>query len=209
MFLGLDAGTSAVKAILVDRDQRVVAQASRSYPISRPQPGWSEQDPQDWIVAVEGAITALRGEHPAALAAVKAIGLSGQMHSAVVLDATMAVLRPVMLWNDARGRAECAALADAVPGLATITGVQPMPGFTAAKLLWIRGHRPEIFARIAHVLLAKDYVRLHLTGELASDMSDAAGTQLFDQAKRRWSEDVLAAVGVDMPACPASMRAPR
>ena len=108
----------------------------------------------------------------------------------------MAVLRPVMLWNDARGREECAALARAVPGLATITGVQPMPGFTAAKLLWIRGHQPELFARIAHVLLAKDYVRLHLTGELASDMSDAAGTQLFDQARRRWSPEVLAAVGI-------------
>jgi xylulokinase len=202
LFLGLDAGTSAVKAILVDRDQRVVAQASRSYPISRPEPGWSEQDPRHWIAAVEDAITALRDEQPAAVGAVEAIGLSGQMHSAVLLGADMAVLRPVMLWNDARGREECAALAGAVPGLATITGVQPMPGFTAAKLLWIRGHQPELFARIAHVLLAKDYVRLHLTGELASDMSDAAGTQLFDQARRRWSPEVLAAVGIADTAMP-------
>ena len=147
MFLGLDAGTSAVKALLVDRDQRVVAQASRSYPIARPEPGWSEQDPNDWIAAVEGAIGVLRAEQPAAVAAVEAIGLSGQMHSAVLLGEDMAVLRPAMLWNDARGRAECAALARDVPGLAMITGVQPMPGFTAAKLLWIRGHQPEIFAR--------------------------------------------------------------
>ena len=196
MFLGLDAGTSAVKALLVDRDQRVVAQASRPYAIARPEPGWSEQDPNDWIAAVEGAIGALRAAEPGAVSAVEAIGLSGQMHSAVLLGADMAVLRPAMLWNDARGRVECVALARDVPGLAMITGVQPMPGFTAAKLLWIRVHQPEIFARIAHVLLAKDYVRLHLTGELASDMSDAAGTQLFDEARRRWSPEVLAAVGV-------------
>lgn len=202
MYLGLDAGTSAVKALIVDGAQRVVAQASRSYPISRPGPGWSEQDPADWVAATEAAVGALRREAPAAVSAVKAIGLSGQMHSAVLLDADRKVLRPAMLWNDARGREECAALARDVPDLARITGVQPMPGFTAAKLLWIRGHQPEVFARIAHVLLAKDYVRLHLTGELASDMSDAAGTQLFDQAARRWSPEVLAAVGIAESAMP-------
>jgi xylulokinase len=202
MYLGLDAGTSAVKALLVDAEQRVVAQASRSYPISRPQPAWSEQDPRDWVAATEAVIGALRREAPAAVAAVKAIGLSGQMHSAVLLGKDMAVLRPAMLWNDARGREECTALARDVPGLATITGVQPMPGFTAAKLLWIRAHQPEVFGRVAHVLLAKDYVRLHLTGELASDMSDAAGTQLFDQARRRWSPEVLAAVGIAHSAMP-------
>ncbi len=202
MFLGLDAGTSAVKAILVDDRQRMVAQASRSYPIARPEPGWSEQDPSDWIAAVEGAIAALRAAQPAAIRAVRAIGLSGQMHSAVLLGSDMEVLRPVMLWNDARGGAECEGLARAVPGLAAITGVQPMPGFTAAKLLWIGRHQPEVFDRIAHVLLAKDYVRLHLTGELASDMSDAAGTQLFDQARRCWSAEVLAAVGIPAAAMP-------
>ncbi len=202
MFLGLDAGTSAVKALLVDDRQAVVAQASRGYPTSRPEPGWSEQDPADWIAAVEAAILALRAERPEALAAVRAIGLSGQMHSGVLLDRDHRVLRPAMLWNDSRGRQECASLAAAVPGLATITGVQPMPGFTAAKLLWVRAHQPEVFGRIAHLLLAKDYLRLHLTGELASDMSDAAGTQLFDQAARRWSPEVLAAVGLGIAAMP-------
>jgi xylulokinase len=202
MFLGLDVGTSAVKALLVDARQQVVAQATRGYPIARPQPGWSEQDPAEWIAAVEAAILELRAGHGAALAAVQAIGLSGQMHSAVLLGRDRAVLRPAMLWNDARGRDECAALAAAVPDLATITGVQPMPGFTAAKLLWVRQHQPALFAGIAHVLLAKDYVRLHLTGEIASDMSDAAGTQLFDQAARRWSPEVLAAVGLDPAVMP-------
>ncbi|MBN9023702.1 MAG: xylulokinase [Rhizobiales bacterium] len=202
VFLGLDAGTSAVKALLVAERQAVVAQASRSYPTSRPEPGWSEQDPADWVAAVEAAILAIRAERPDALAAVRAIGLSGQMHSAVLLDRDHRVLRPAMLWNDSRGREECAALAAAVPGLAAITGVQPMPGFTAAKLLWVRAHQPEIFGRIAHVLLAKDHVRLHLTGTIASDMSDAAGTQLFDQAARRWSPEMLAAVGLAAEAMP-------
>ncbi|HET7714553.1 MAG TPA: FGGY family carbohydrate kinase, partial [Bauldia sp.] len=202
LYLGLDVGTSAVKALLVDAEQRVIAHASRPYPISRPAPGWSEQEPQDWIDAVEGAIGALRAEKPAAVAAVAAIGLSGQMHSPVLLGSDMAVLRPAMLWNDARGRAECEALAREVPELAMITGVQPMPGFTAAKLLWVRNHEPEIFARIAHLLLAKDYVRLRLTGEVASDMSDAAGTQLFDQAARRWSSRLVDAVGLAPSAMP-------
>jgi xylulokinase len=202
MFLGLDAGTSAVKALLVDARQQVVAQATRAYAVSRPEPGWCEQDPADWIAAVEAAIGDLRAAQPAALAAVEAIGLSGQMHSAVLLGRDGTVLRPAMLWNDGRGRAECAMLAAAVPELATITGVQPMPGFTAAKLLWVRAHQPALFARIAHVLLAKDYVRLHLTGEIASDMSDAAGTQLFDQARRCWSPEVLAAVGLDPEVMP-------
>jgi xylulokinase len=208
LFLGLDIGTSAIKAILIDRAQRLVAQASRAYQVSRPRRGWSEQVPDDWIAAAEAAIAGLRGAAPAALAATEAIGLSGQMHSAVLLGADHRPLRPAMLWNDSRGREECQELAAAVADLPAITGVLPMAGFTAAKLLWVRNHEPELFRRIAHVLLAKDYVRMWLTGEIASDMSDAAGTQLFDQAARRWSPTVLAAVGLDEKQMPRLFEGP-
>lgn len=193
MYLGLDIGTTAAKAILVDAGQAVVARAERAYPTRHPAPGISEQDPQQWVEAVRGMLADI----PATLrAAVKAIGLSGQMHSLVALGEDLTPVAPAILWNDARGAAECAALNQALPAIGSITGVVPMPSFTAAKLLWLRGHQPDVFAHLRHILLPKDYVRLWLTGELATDMSDAAGSQLLDQKARQWSAEVMAAIGL-------------
>ncbi|HZP20735.1 MAG TPA: xylulokinase [Bauldia sp.] len=196
MFLGIDIGTTAVKAIIVDGDQQLVAAATREHPTARPQPGWSEQNPDDWLAAVRGALVELRTAAANAYAAIEAIGLSGQMHSAVLLGADLRPVMPALLWNDSRGTDECAELTRRAPGLAAVTGVQAMAGFSAAKLLWLGKHRAADFARIAHVMLAKDYVRLWLTGEIGSDMSDAAGTQLFDEANRKWWPDAVAAVGL-------------
>lgn len=202
MFLGIDIGTSAVKAIIVDSEQHLVADATSGYTPLRPAPGLSEQDPETWVEAVRTALGALRRQAPAALAAAEAIGLSGQMHSVVALDETHRPLRPSILWNDGRGKAECADLLARLPDLPSITGVMPMPGFTAAKLLWIKAHEPETFARIATVMLAKDYVRLWLSGEIATDVSDAAGTQLLDEASRRWAAGVVDAVGLRLDQLP-------
>ena len=153
MFLGLDYGTSAVKALLVDGGQRVVGSASVALAVSRPAPGHSEQDPEAWWQATLDAVAALRRDHAAALAAVQGIGLSGQMHGAVLLDAAGAVLRPAILWNDVRSAAECAAFEQAFPGSRQVTGNIAMPGFTAPKLLWVRDHEPALFAATRTVLL--------------------------------------------------------
>jgi xylulokinase len=203
MFLGLDIGTSSVKAVLVDGDDRLVDQESAGLRVSRPRPLWSEQDPEDWWRAADRAVTALRGRQAAALGAVRAIGLSGQMHGATLLDGGDRVLRPAILWNDGRSGAECAELERLVPDLPAITGNRAMAGFTAPKLLWVRRHEPEIFARVARVLLPKDHVRLRLTGEAATDLSDAAGTLWVELATRRWSDAVLAACGLSQAAMPA------
>ena len=190
MFLGLDIGTSGVKAVLVEAGGGVVAQASAPLSVSRPQPLWSEQDPADWLAATDAAVLALP-EH--LRAAVRGVGLAGQMHGATLLDADDRVLRPAILWNDGRSFAECAALEAAVPQSRAITGNLAMPGFTAPKLLWLRDHEPDLFARVRTVLLPKDFVRLHLTGEKISDLSDAAGTLWLDGAARDWSDAMLAA----------------
>ena len=196
MFLGVDLGTSAVKAVLVDEGGEVVAQASSPLDVSRPKPLWSEQDPQAWWDAVTGAIQRLKATHPDELGATQAIGLSGQMHGATLLDASDEVLRPAILWNDGRSGAECEELEAAVPNAREITGNIAMPGFTAPKLLWVRRHEPEVFDRVAKVLLPKDYVRLRMTGEYASDMSDSAGTLWLDVAKRDWAGPMLTACGL-------------
>jgi xylulokinase len=194
MYLGIDLGTSAVKAALTDAAGRLCGQASASLSVSSPHPLWSEQEPEAWWQATRRALAELGAQH--ALAQVRGIGLSGQMHGAVVLDAEDRVLRPAILWNDGRSGAECAALEAAEPRSRTLTGNRAMPGFTAPKLLWLRAHEPEIFARIHRVLLPKDWLRLRLTGEAVSDMSDAAGTLWLDVAGRRWSPDMLAATGL-------------
>ena len=192
MFLGLDLGTSGVKALLIDERQAIVGSAHGELDISRPHPGWSEQDPADWIRAAEEAIGALGRAHPKALAAVRGIGLSGQMHGATLLDASDAVLRPCILWNDTRSFAEAAAL-DADPRFRAVTGNIVFPGFTAPKLVWVKNNEPEIFAKVKKVLLPKDYLRLWLTGEHISEMSDASGTAWLDVSARRWSDELLAA----------------
>ena len=196
-FLGLDIGTSAVKAVLVDGEQRLVAEAEAPLATSRPHPLWSEQEPDDWWVATGRVLAELRRAEPAAFAATEAIGLSGQMHGAVVIDSADRPLRPAILWNDGRAQAECALLAGRVPGIGRIAGVPPTAGYTAPKLLWLAVHEPEVFARTAKVLLAKDYVRLKLTGEYATDPVDAAGTLWLDEARRAWSQEILAATGLD------------
>lgn len=193
MWLGLDIGTSAVKVVIVDGAGTVVAQARAPLSIARPRPGWSEQDPADWWRAVQAAVAALPA-HPRA--AVRGVGLTGQMHGAVLLDGRGTVLRPAILWNDGRAAAECAEFEARFPGLRAVSGNAAMPGFTAPKLLWLQRHEPNIFAQVASVLLPKDYVRLLLTGEFATDLSDASGTLWLDVGARRWSAEALAACGL-------------
>ena len=175
VLVGLDVGTTGVKAIAISPDGRVLASASEEYPLSTPQPGWAEQDPEDWWRAAQACLARLP-QGP--------VGLSGQMHGLVVLDADDRVLRPAILWNDQRTAAECAEIEARVglDRLIELTGNRALTGFTAPKLLWLRRHEPETYARIRHVLLPKDYVRLRLTGEHAIDAADASGTLLFDVA---------------------------
>jgi xylulokinase len=194
MYLGIDIGTSSVKAILMDESGTVIEQAASALSVSRPHALWSEQDPTDWWAATNSAVSDLdlQRRHT-----VKAIGLSGQMHGATLLDADNRALRPAILWNDGRSADQCAALEASIPDLGQITGNRAMPGFTAPKLQWVRENEPEIFAKVKTVLLPKDYVRLRMTGELASDMSDSAGTLWMDVGKRDWSDVMLAATGLD------------
>jgi xylulokinase len=197
MHLGLDLGTSGVKAVLTDEAGAVAAQATAPLTVSRPRPGWSEQDPQAWWDALARAVADLRAARD--LSGVRGIGLSGQMHGAVLLDAGDRVLRPAILWNDGRSAAECAQLD---PLARRVAGNLAMPGFTAPKLLWVRRHEPEIFAATARVLLPKDWLRLRLVGEAVSEPSDASGTLWLDVAARQWSPALLAATGLDDRAMP-------
>jgi xylulokinase len=202
MFLGIDLGTSSLKLVLVAADGRVVASATAPLTVSRPAPGHCEQDPEAWWQAFCVTLDALRADRPAALAAVRAIGLSGQMHGAVLLDAAGRVLRPCILWNDVRASAECAELEHRFPALQAVTGNRAMPGFTAPKLLWVRRHEPDIFARVASVLLPKAWLRYRLSGEKFEDMSDASGTLWLDVARRDWSDRALAATFLSREAMP-------
>ena len=194
MYLGIDIGTSSVKTVLFDGDQRLIDQASEPLTIQRPNPGWSEQDPEAWWAAVEKTINSVAARH--SLADLRGIGLSGQMHGAVCLDHDDRVLRPAILWNDGRSAAECAELEAAFPGSRAVAGNIAMPGFTAPKLLWLRKHEPKLFERIDAVLLPKDYIRFRLTGHHVSEMSDASGTLWLDVAARDWSDDLLEATGL-------------
>jgi xylulokinase len=196
MYLGIDLGTSELKLVLLAESQRVEASARVPLVVSRPQPLWSEQAPADWWAALDQAMSLLAQSHPHAMRAVRGIGLSGQMHGAVLLDEYDAMLRPAILWNDGRSGAQCEALMRDVPELTRITGNLAMPGFTAPKLQWVREHEPDVFARTARVLLPKDYLRLRLTGEVISDMSDASGTLWLDVGQRDWSDRMLAATGL-------------
>ena len=202
MYLGIDLGTSGVKLLLLDDAHTVVATADAAVPQLRPQPTWSEQHPADWWAAVETAVAQLRAQAPAAWAQVRGIGLSGHMHGAVVLGAQGQVLRPAILWNDGRASAECAQLESAVPTSRQITGNLAMPGFTAPKLLWLRIHEPAVFDQIRTVLLPKDWLRLQLTGDAVSDMSDASGTLWLDVHARAWSPAMLQACGLDVSHMP-------
>ena len=203
MYLGIDLGTSGVKLLLLNGAQTLVATADAAVPQHRPQPTWSEQHPADWMAAVEAAVAQLRAQAPAAWAQVRGIGLSGHMHGAVVLGAQGQALRPAILWNDGRASAKCAQLEAAVPTSRQITGNLAMPGFTAPKLLWLRTHEPAVFEQIRTVLLPKDWLRLQLTGDMASDMSDASGTLWLDVQARAWSPAMLQACGLETSHMPA------
>ncbi|VEA61162.1 Xylulose kinase [Serratia plymuthica] len=194
MYIGIDLGTSGVKIILLGEQGQLLASQSEPLPISRPHPLWSEQAPQDWWHATDRAMLALGQQH--SLQQVKAIGLSGQMHGATLLDDRQRVLRPAILWNDGRSAAQCQALERAVPQSRQITGNLMMPGFTAPKLLWVQQHEPHLFSQVDKVLLPKDYLRWCMTGEFAGDMSDAAGTGWLNVAQRDWSDEMLAACGL-------------
>ncbi len=195
-YLGIDIGTSAVKTILVDTEEQVVARAETAYGIDRPHPLWAEQDPALWGTAVRRTIAEIGRNAPKALAATKGVGLSGQMHAAVVLDKKNQPLRPAILWNDGRSKEESDWLHTEYPELADDTGVLPMPGFTASKLVWLQRHEPEIFRKIDCVLPAKDLVRFELTGEKITDPCDGAGMGMVSEAKRCWSDIALKAVGL-------------
>lgn len=199
MYLGLDLGTSGVKAVLIDEEQSVAASASASIDVSRPHPGWSEQDPADWIAATEAALSQLSAEID--LSGVRGIGLSGHMHGATLLGKDDGVLRPCILWNDTRSHAEAAEL-DADPAFRAITGNIVFPGFTAPKLVWVERNEPEVFREVARVLLPKDYLRLWLTGEAVSEMSDAAGTSWLDTGGRDWSDELLSKTSLDRSTMP-------
>ena len=196
-YLGVDVGTSGVKAFLIDREGNALGEANaRAVEPVRPHPGWSEQNPADWWSATLEAMDKLAAAHPKEMAAVRGIGLSGHMHGATLLGADDEVLRPCILWNDGRAAAECAEMEAAEPRLRDIAGNIAMPGFTAPKIAWVRKHEPEIFARLRKVLLPKAYIRLLLTGEHVEEMSDAAGTLWLDVAKRDWSDALLAVTGL-------------
>lgn len=203
-YLGVDIGTSGVKVLLIDARGRAVGEAAAaSVEPVRPHPGWSEQNPADWWTATLAAIDQLSQKHPAELAGVRGIGLSGHMHGATLLGENDQVLRPAILWNDGRSAQQCSEMEAALPGLRDIAGNIAMPGFTAPKLAWVRQHEPEIFAKVKKILLPKAYVRLLLTGEYVEDMSDASGTLWLDVAKRGWSDELLALTGLDRSYMPA------
>lgn len=202
MYLGIDLGTSAVKVLLVDDRQREIGQASMPLGINRPRPLWSEQAPEAWWQATQEAVAQLRRQHTVELEAVRGIGLTGQMHGAVLVDERGEVLRPAILWNDGRSAPQCATIERNEPRSRAITGNLAMPGFTAPKLLWVAEHEPDIFRRVHKVLLPKDYLRLRLSGEYVSEMSDAAGTLWLDVGRRVWSEAMLRATGLSIDAMP-------
>ena len=189
--VGIDVGTTGVKAIAITPEGEVVSSAEDGYPLMTPHAGWSEQDPDDWLRASEKALTRLGVAAPR-------VGLSGQMHGLVCLDERDRVLRPAILWNDQRTGAECAEIEERVglERLISLTGNRALPGFTAPKLLWLRRHEPDVYSRIRRIVLPKDYVRFRLTGAWAIDAADASGTLLFDVAHRRWSDEVLSALEV-------------
>jgi xylulokinase len=198
-FLGLDVATSSTKALLIDEDGNVAGVASSAYETQTPEPLWSEQDPADWWTAAQESIRTVLSESNTAPEAVDAVGLTGQMHGLVLLDERGAVLRPAILWNDQRTGAECDAMREALgkERLVQLTGNDALPGFTAPKLLWVREHEPDVYARAAQALLPKDYVRFKLTGQYATDKAGAAGTILFDLEARDWSAEVLEALELD------------
>ncbi|MBT8152518.1 xylulokinase [Epibacterium ulvae] len=193
-YLGIDLGSSGLRVLLVGADGAVIATTERAYGFSHPHRGWSEQDPKDWITALEDAVAELRAKHPA-FQSLRGIAVSGHMHGAVLLDQDGAVLRPCIMWNDTRSEAE-AAILDQTAGVRELSGNIVFPGFTAPKLRWVERHEPETFTKVAKVLLPAAYLNFYLTGGYVSDLSDASGTSWLDVGARCWSSDLLAAGGM-------------
>ena len=208
--LGIDVGTSGAKALLIDLDGNVIASATEEYPLHTPRPLWAEQDPEDWWRATVGAIKAVFAKAGAGADQVAGLGLTGQMHGMVALDEKGQVLRPCIMWNDQRTAAQCAEIMATVgrERFLALTGNVALPGFTAPKILWVRQNEPDIYRRIAQILLPKDYIRYRLTGEYATEVSDASGTVLFDVQHRRWSEEVLEALDIPKRWLPRSYESP-
>lgn len=204
--LGIDIGTSGTKTLLIDESGRALASATAEYPLSTPRPGWAEQDPHHWWEATQTTIRQVLARGGVSGDAVRGIGLSGQMHGSVFLDASHQVLRPALLWCDQRTAAQCEWITDTVGAekVVELTSNPVLTGFTAPKVIWVRDHEPETYARIRKVLLPKDYIRFRLTGAFASEVSDASGTSMFNVRQRRWAGELLAAVDVPeswMPEC--------
>jgi xylulokinase len=197
MYLGIDLGTSGIKIILLNDDDQIIGQASAPLEVSRPKSLWSEQEPDDWWKATNTAINKLKNKYPDELKSVKAIGLSGQMHGATLLDDKNEIIRPAILWNDGRSESQCKSIEIGEPESRSITGNIAMPGFTAPKLLWLKENEPKNFNRVAKILLPKDYLRFLMTDDFASDMSDSAGTLWLDVEQRTWSKKMLNASGLN------------
>ena len=193
MLLGIDLGTSALKIVAVDDDGKTVASSSVEIMTESPRPGWSEQDPAAWLRALHVAMYLLLANPKVKASRIAGIGLSGQMHGAVLLDGSANVLRPCILWNDSRSHEDCSRMEEQVPDIGMLAGVPPLPGFTAPKIMWVEREEPDIHERIAHLVLPKDFVGHFLHGELVTDASDAAGTLWLDQKARAWSQKLCEA----------------
>ena len=208
VLIGLDVGTGGARAVAVDESGEIVAEASSEYPLHSPHPGWTEQDPEDWW---EGAKEVLKNVATQTGEQVAGIGLTGQMHGSVFLDSSDEVIRPALLWNDQRTHRQCEEITSTVgeERLISISGNPALTGFQAPKIVWLREEEPENFGRVSRVLLPKDYVRLRLTGEYATDASDAAGTLLLDMRARDWSAEILDALEIPQAVDARSLRRPR
>ncbi|MEO8468581.1 MAG: xylulokinase [Chloroflexota bacterium] len=208
--VGIDVSTTAIKAVLIDQDGRVAGIGTAEYGVQSPHPLWSEQDPASWWDGLQTALRSLLASTDATGGDIEAVGLTGQMHGAVLLDGDAKVLRPAILWNDQRTATECDEIRTRVGAerLIEVTGNDAITGLTAPKLLWVRRHEPDIWARVRHVLLPKDYLRLRLTGDYAMDKADGSGTLLFDLAARDWSSEVLGALDLDAALFPATHEGP-
>lgn len=208
--IGIDLGTSSLKTILFDQKGNKIAAASQEYPMSQPQNGWAEQNPDDWFQAAVKTLRQVAAESKISKESIVSIGISGQMHGLVMLNQEGEVLRPCILWCDQRTESECQELTNLVgkERLIELTANPALTGFTASKILWVRRHEPEIFAQCRHVLLPKDYLRYRLTGAFATDASDASGMQLFNVAQRKWSKEMADAVGIPMTYLPKVYESP-
>ncbi|SHK92273.1 xylulokinase [Selenomonas ruminantium] len=208
--LGVDIGTSATKTVLFDEECHVVTEASAEYPLYQPQNGWAEQNPKDWSAAAASTIREVLAKAQINPTDVKGVGLSGQMHGLVMLDEANEVIRPSIIWCDQRTAAECAEITAKIgrERLIEITANPALTGFTASKILWVRNHEPENYRRCRHILLPKDYVRFCMTGDYATEVSDASGMQLLDVPKRQWSDEILEKLDIDKDLLPKVYESP-